>query len=1229
MHFFARAFLLPIIILSTVLLRKEINRYMKQLLTLTLCVGLLLPMAKAQQTDISKQRYSGNQRALQQLAKKLDAAWKKDSTKAHSLEIPFEISDGENTYSFIGFANNMPKYVGTATQDEIDSYYANDLWSAPYNVTGSGFVAGIWEAYQGGSGMPNPNNGNLQTNGNAPTRVALFDTGTTTSNHALNVALRMVGDGALNPNSGQGAAPSALLAAWDVSDVLAELANNATSMLVSNHSYSQIRGWTSPISYTLNGITKDINWWSESNVSTTKDFGFGRYAPDDAILDLISYYAPYHCIVKAAGNDRNDIGTAPITTFNTVDNGATYTFHTYNNPVPEQDGGTDGFDCIPMGTTAKNAFIIGACANISGGYSAPTDVQIMNFSGFGPTDDGRLKPDFVAPGEGGTSYAAPNVSGTIILLQEIAQNHFGYVLRAATIKALLAQTAFEAGNAGPDYKHGWGLINPKGAADVILNTSKKNKIDENYLANGTTKKYYAQINTATDVAITLSWTDPDGTSITRTYNANDLNNTSSMLVNDLNVTLKEIATATTSRPYVLDPNNPNTVATTGTNTRDNCEKIDLQNAPAGWYEIEVSHSGNLVDENGNVAGQAFSLVMSGFDAYACTENAAVNYTTIWDGNSWSANAPTNTTNAIIAENLTLTSNLAVENVLLKEGVEIDLSSFSFTVHGHLAAEGDAQFTGTGNVIFAGNAAQEICGDVQFENLEVNNTNGINVNANQGLTTITNLLTLTDGVLSPNGRVRMRADESVTQRNYAQIHNASGSISGNIYFENVVQGASGWRNLGSPVNTSIGDLLEEQNRYNIANNGGSVYKWNAATSQWVAPTNENDPFDATTPYTVFFGTSVVGSNNYIFNAMPFTCRLYGQPNNGPIQNNLAYHNGSGGSFVGINTDGWNLIANPYPENLDWTEIKNHTDFSNNKINTAYYIWDPSQQKYLSHNGTSGDSELAGTIAPMQAFFVKLADNSAVNSTAFNLVNTDRTITKAAFLKGNFPYLSLGLYNSSDSLLDNTHCGIDSQATLGFDMKHDAYQLKFSPTTASLIYSASIAGTDTTALSINSLPSNQQEILVPVFVELLEAGNFSIGIDSTNFDSQWTIELIDSTAALTTDLSVQKHASTQQQGQTKKLFWLRIYQPNFEIEEKSLAPLDAKIWQSNQDVHITLPQTEVSEIAIYSIDGKLLFTQQNTAQEITINKRELTGSSGVLVVHVQTKSGSTVEKINVIF
>jgi hypothetical protein len=46
-------------------------------------------------------------------------------------------------------------------------------------------------------------------------------------------------------------------------------------------------------------------------------------------------------------------------------------------------------------------------------------------------------------------------------------------MRASTLKGLACHTAFDAGNVGPDYIYGWGLLDMKKAARLLPITIRK------------------------------------------------------------------------------------------------------------------------------------------------------------------------------------------------------------------------------------------------------------------------------------------------------------------------------------------------------------------------------------------------------------------------------------------------------------------------------------------------------------------------------------------------------------------------------------------------------------------------------------------------------------------------------------------------------------------------------------------------------------------------------------
>jgi trimeric autotransporter adhesin len=442
-------------------------------------------------------------------------------------------------------------------------------------------------------------------------RVTQVDGATTVIDHATHVAGTMIASG-VSPNA-IGMSYAATLKAYDWNNDESEMAAAAgAGMLLSNHSYGTIAGWY------FNDNLNRWEWYGDPSISATEDWKFGFYDQQAADWDNIAFNAPYYLICKSAGNDRGD-DVQGSNHFVRNSNGV-WVASTATRNV---DGNTLGYDCIPTNGTSKNILTVGAVnkignSNSNNGYVNAAGVVMSSFSGWGPTDDGRIKPDVVAAGVNlyssfsgadddyasisGTSMSSPTVTGSLLLVQQHYNNLNGKFMRSASLKALMIHTADEAGSAaGPDYKFGWGLLNTAKAVQLITD-SNYNQIQERVLANGTTYNQGFAVDGNTPLRATICWTEKPGTPV-----ASSLNPTTRMLLNDLDIRITRNSDNTVFLPWILNPANPQAAATQGDNTRDNVEQILIPTPAPGTYTITVSHKGTLVSS----ASQNYSLVISG------------------------------------------------------------------------------------------------------------------------------------------------------------------------------------------------------------------------------------------------------------------------------------------------------------------------------------------------------------------------------------------------------------------------------------------------------------------------------------------------------------------------------------------------------------------------------------------------------------------------------------------
>ncbi len=509
---------------------------------------------------------------------------------------------GGKTMELMKFQEGMPFYYVTDNLNSAKTMSSDDVWpggSAGLSLTGAGMTLGVWD---GGS--------TRITHQEFGGRAVQSDAAASPSNHATHVGGTMIAAGV--DAAAKGMSYMANLNAYDWTSDASEMATAAAGGLrVSNHSYGSIRGW-----YSFGG---SWYWYGNVDYSPVEDWGFGFYGTEAVSWDQIMVNAPYYLIVKSAGNDRGEGPGDGGASGHYVWNGVQWIWST---DVRQIDGGPTGYDCLPFTSSAKNIITVGAVNDIPGGYTQASDVVMSSFSGWGPTDDGRIKPDLVANGislystynsadnaygsMSGTSMASPSISGSVgLLLQHYNNLNGNTMIRSSTMKALLIHTADEAGAAaGPDYRFGWGLVNTRKAAELM--TDDDNAGSDVFIRELTINQGQEIVIPVTaegnaPLRATIVWTDLPGTPPAFALDPANL-----MLVNDLDLRIQKPDNSL-EQPYILDPANPANAATTGDNFRDNVEMVHIASPTAqAVYQIKITHKGTLTG-----GSQNFSLIISG------------------------------------------------------------------------------------------------------------------------------------------------------------------------------------------------------------------------------------------------------------------------------------------------------------------------------------------------------------------------------------------------------------------------------------------------------------------------------------------------------------------------------------------------------------------------------------------------------------------------------------------
>ncbi|MEI3791917.1 MULTISPECIES: S8 family peptidase [unclassified Chryseobacterium] len=404
---------------------------------------------------------------------------------------------------------------------------------------------------------------------------------------------------------------------------------------LSNHSYGTNQGWDVK---TVNGANAWVWPGVFESPSTSMDLQ-GTYFSQDQNYDQIVYNNPSYIIVKSSGNyfgyGPDYPGTSAFPKYYTDDNGAQVQFAA-TDTLPTTNC-SNGADCIGPGSLAKNIIVVGATDVISTNnfkYTTASDVVHSDYSSAGPRDDGGIKPDISTTGTdvfsaataedtvgsttysygSGTSYSAPVVTGVIGLWTQVNKELFSnQLLNAASAKTLMIHSASEAGNVGPDPWFGWGYINAKKGAELLVGKANNTVIFNNEtLTSGTPNTKNVVASGTEPLKVTISWIDPEYVIPANLTWADAYNNRASRLVNDLDLRIIDTTNNTIYYPWKLNATSPMTPATKADNTVDNVEQVVIDNPVAGrTYRIEITNKGTLKNNAGANAPQNYSIIATG------------------------------------------------------------------------------------------------------------------------------------------------------------------------------------------------------------------------------------------------------------------------------------------------------------------------------------------------------------------------------------------------------------------------------------------------------------------------------------------------------------------------------------------------------------------------------------------------------------------------------------------
>jgi hypothetical protein len=548
-------------------------------------------------------------------------------------------------------------------------------------------------------------------------RAVQKDNSTTRSNHATHVS-GIIAAAGINPNT-RGIAYEANIDAYSFSNWQNKIISAAREDVnISNHSYGTVAGWRRDNAYQY-----QWRWFGDTTVSQTEDWLFGFYNSTARYHDDFCNAYPYHLFVTSAGNSRGQRGPTSAPFDHEINVGGQWV------KVSRQRPENGPYDSTPPSGVAKNILTVGAAS-----ANDPENFSVASFTSWGPTDDGRIKPDIMGVGVSvlstlsdsdqasnrygtmsGTSMSSPNVAGGMALIRQHMIQARNYIPLASTLKAIAIHSAEQHPNLpkGPDYRTGWGMLDVEKATSLITKLdSSRYLLEEIIMTSGESVTRQIYSDGSSPLEVTIVWSDPSGSPPRSGLNPRD-----TMLVNDLDLKLigpdgEEFF------PYILDPATPNAAPKTGINWLDNVEKIRVEEPTQGTYTIQITHKKEaLVNDQ-----QIVSLAGSGGDL-----REGFN-TLFWIGSdgdwnnpvNWSASAngepvgriPTaldivrfeNHANLKPGSRITLSANAEALNLFVNtdSSFVIDLNGKVFNIDGSMYAKASLQKIENGELRLTGN-----------------------------------------------------------------------------------------------------------------------------------------------------------------------------------------------------------------------------------------------------------------------------------------------------------------------------------------------------------------------------------------------------------------------------------------------------------------------------------------------------------------------------------------------
>lgn len=498
-----------------------------------------------------------------------------------------------------------------------------------------------------------------------------------------------------------------------------------------------------------------------------------------------------------------------------------------------------------------------------------------------------------------------------------------------------------------------------------------------------------------------------------------------------------------------------------------------------------------------------------------------NNTNWFDPINWgSGTVPNATTNVLISTGASnypvLNANGAVVANISVAG-SLNLSNYALSITGNFNNTGTISGSSAGKMVFNGVATQQINGNpFTVPNIDV--AENVKVRLNTSVSVTNTLQLFNDAHLTTTGNNLVLKSNSVTGTARIMTLPASAQITGNITMERYVAAKNANRFISSPLQNGNLTMLG-QNIWLIGfgasfdvvtSNFSPTIFWYVETvagginSGYRTPSTKNMPFEVGRGYMAFLrgdkSRDINSSNAPTAPTTDITLSFTGVINSGTIHLPVTYTNHGVSS-----ADGWNLVGNPYPCEIDWNSAAGWTKTN---INPTIAVWDPGTYLTNGINTTATGSyyyydEGAGCppsrpvncsiIASTQGFFIRAttAPGLTINENAkLNTGNNHVGYFRRDYtLPQNALWMRLTAKGNS-SILDESAIVFRNNASDSYEKTLDAVKMP----NPQLNFGTLSADSVTLAINYHSVPLAKS--LIPLVINTTHTGEYELSFYHLN-------------------------------------------------------------------------------------------------------------------------------------